>query len=162
MMNRQKDNNDVSVSMLYGTVPGRILLKIILNTNMDKLAVYYLRSVLSRSYIKRFAEKNGIELKEEELKQFHTYRDFFLREKDYSVDMESTHLISPCDSWLSAFKIDDDSSFSIKGSVYRLCDLIGDRKLAEKYRGGDCLIFRLCASDYRHYCYIDDCFQRGL
>lgn len=157
---RKTDNNDTSVSMLYGTIPGRILLKIILNTNMDKLAVCFLRSVLSRPYIKRFADKNGIEIKEDELKQFRTYRDFFLREKSYSVDMESTHLISPCDSWLSAFRIDDDSAFSIKGSVYRLCDLIGDSELAKRYRGGDCLIFRLCASDYHHYCYIDDCFQK--
>ena len=28
--------------------------------------------------------------------------------------------------------------------------------MAKNCRGGVCLVFRLCASDYHHYCYIDD------
>ena len=34
-----------------------------------------------------------------------------------------------------------------------------DRALANNYKGGTCLVFRLCASDYHHYCYIDDGYQ---
>ncbi len=185
--------NDKSVSYLYGTASGRAVLKILMKAHLDKLAVGYLRSALSRPVIKSFARKNGIVLTEDQLRGFRTYRDFFLRDKTggIHIDMEPTHLISPCDSWLSVFKVQEDSTFEIKGSHYRLEDLFGSdlepsgrgaagaaalhpgsadsdpatdgspaagsfADLAGRFSGGDCLIFRLCASDYHHYCYIDD------
>ncbi|MBR0356248.1 MAG: phosphatidylserine decarboxylase [Clostridia bacterium] len=152
--------NDGSVCFLYGTVLGRGLLKIVQGLHLDRLAVWYLRSRLSKSYIARFAAKNGIALSREELSKFPTYRDFFLRERALvPVDGTPGHLISPCDGWLSAYSIAPDSTFAIKGSRYRVRDLLGDGALAENYEGGTCLVFRLCASDYHHYCYIDDGYQ---
>ena len=38
-------------------------------------------------------------------------------------------------------------------------DLLEDSVLAKNYKGGECLVFRLCASDYHHYCYIDNGYQ---
>ena len=152
--------NDGSVCFLYGTVLGRGLLKIVQGLHLDRLAVWYLRSRLSKSYIARFAAKNGIALSQEELSKFPTYRDFFLRERaPVPVDGTPGHLISPCDGWLSAYSVAPDSTFAIKGSRYRVRDLLGDGALAENYEGGTCLVFRLCASDYHHYCYIDDGYQ---
>ena len=152
--------NDGSVCFLYGTVLGRGLLKIVQGLHLDRLAVWYLRSRLSKSYIARFAAKNGIALSREELSKFPTYRDFFLRERALvPVDGTPGHLISPCDGWLSAYSVAPDSTFAIKGSRYRVRDLLGDGALAENYEGGTCLVFRLCASDYHHYCYIDDGYQ---
>ena len=152
--------NDGSVHFLYGTVLGRGLLKIVQGLHLDRLAVWYLRSRLSKPYIARFAAKNGIALSREELSKFPTYRDFFLRERALvPVDGTPGHLISPCDGWLSAYSIAPDSTFAIKGSRYRVRDLLGDGALAENYEGGTCLVFRLCASDYHHYCYIDDGYQ---
>ena len=152
--------NDGSVCFLYGTVLGRGLLKIVQGLHLDRLAVWYLRSRLSKPYIARFAAKNDIALSREELSKFPTYRDFFLRERALvPVDGTPGHLISPCDGWLSAYSIAPDSTFAIKGSRYRVRDLLGDGALAENYEGGTCLVFRLCASDYHHYCYIDDGYQ---
>ncbi|MBQ6146490.1 MAG: phosphatidylserine decarboxylase [Clostridia bacterium] len=152
--------NDGSVCFLYGTVLGRGLLKIVQGLHLDRLAVWYLRSRLSKPYIARFAAKNGIALSREELSKFPTYRDFFLRERALvPVDGTPGHLISPCDGWLSAYSVAPDSTFAIKGSRYRVRDLLGDGALAENYEGGTCLVFRLCASDYHHYCYIDDGYQ---
>ena len=71
------------------------------------------------------------------------------------MDERVGHLISPCDGFLSAYEIRPDSSFVIKGSRYGVRDLIGDEALAKRYEGGTCLVLRLCASDYHHYCYID-------
>ena len=154
--------NNSSIRFLYGTAPGRLVLKLLLKGHLDKPAVSFLRSGLSRPMIKNFARKNDISLTPDELRSFHTYRDFFLRDRDgITLDMEPSHLISPCDSWLSAFKIREDSSFTIKGSRYRLQDFIrcdDPEELIRRYEGGDCLVFRLCASDYHHYCYIDDCY----
>ena len=152
-----RPENDGSVRFLYGTALGRGLLKTIQALHMDRLAVWFLRSGLSQPYIARFAKKNHIPISKEELKAFSTYRDFFLRERDVRpVDTDPGHLISPCDGWLSAYGIQPDSSFAIKNSLYRVKDLLGDDALARNYQGGTCLIFRLCASDYHHYCYIDD------
>ena len=152
-----RPENDGSVRFLYGTVLGRGLLKTIQALHMDRLAVWFLRSGLSRPYMARFAKKNQIPISKEELKAFPTYRDFFLREREpHPVDTDPGHLISPCDGWLSAYGIQPDSSFAIKNSLYRVKDLLGDDALAKNYEGGTCLVFRLCASDYHHYCYIDD------
>ena len=152
-----RPENDGSVRFLYGTVLGRGLLKTIQALHMDRLAVWFLRSGLSRPYMAQFAKKNQIPISKEELKAFPTYRDFFLREREpHPVDTDPGHLISPCDGWLSAYGIQPDSSFAIKNSLYRVKDLLGDDALAKNYEGGTCLVFRLCASDYHHYCYIDD------
>ena len=153
----QMPENDGSVRFLYGTALGRGLLKTIQTLHMDRLAVWFLRSRLSRPYMVRFAEQHHIPISKEELKRFPTYRDFFLRERDARpMDTNPDHLISPCDGWLSAYGIQPDSSFAIKHSRYRVKDLLEDEALANNYEGGTCLVFRLCASDYHHYCYIDD------
>ena len=99
-------------------------------------------------------------MQEFERKKYNTFQEFFAREKkEMEIDQNPTHLISPCDGWLSIFPIREDSSFFIKGSHYQLQDFIQDKELSKEFHGGSCLIFRLCASDYHHYCYIDDGFQ---
>ncbi len=149
----QTPENDGAVRFLYGTVLGRVLLKLLLGLHLDRLAVWFLRSRLSRAYAVRFAQKHRIPL----VKPYPTYREFFLRDREpLAFDESPDHLISPCDGFLSAFSVTDGCSFAIKGSRYRVADLLNDPALAERYRGGLCLVFRLCASDYHHYCYIDD------
>ncbi len=152
--------NDGAVRFLYGTALGRGLLKVVQGLHLDRVAVWYLRSRLSKLYIVKFARKNNISLSEEALHSFPTYRDFFLRGRaSLPLDREPSHLISPSDGWLSAYSVSKDSSFAIKGSRYKVRDLLGDEALARNYEGGLCLVFRLCASDYHHYCYIDDGVQ---
>lgn len=148
------------VRFLYGTPVGRYLLMIVQRSHADRLMVAFLRSSCSRHVIGWYARRHGILLEEGQRKDFGSFRDFFVRRRsDVMVDMEPSHLVSPCDGWLSAYPVREDSSFAIKGSHYRLEDLLQDRELARKFHGGDCLIFRLCASDYHHYCYIDDGYQ---
>lgn len=148
------------VRFLYGTVPGRLLLKSIHATHADRLAVAFLRSPLSRPMIRSFARRSGIALTEAQRRSFRTYRDLFLRTREPAdFDAAPAHLISPCDGWLSAYPIREDSSFAIKSSRYSLHDLLQDAGLAARYVGGECLVFRLCPADYHHYCYIDDAFQ---
>ncbi len=154
-------NTSKSVSFLYGTVFGRCILKAIMCLHLDYIAVWFLRSrfskVLNNGYIKR----NNISVTEEEKASFRSFRDLFARTRiTDSIDMTPHHLISPCDSWLSVFKIDSESRFSIKNSHYALKDFLQDEELAKNYIEGDCLIFRLCASDYHHYHYIDSGYQK--
>ena len=149
-------NRSGAVSFLYSTVAGRLLLKLIMGLRLDKPAVFFLRSPLSKPVIAPFARKNNIALTQEQLASFHSFRDFFVRSDGArEFDIAPGHLISPCDGWLSAFPIDGGSSFAIKNSHYRIDDFLQDEALARKFTGGSCLIFRLCVNDYHHYCYID-------
>jgi len=71
------------------------------------------------------------------------------------IDRMPSHFISPCDSKLTVYKIGKSSVFRIKGSRYRVSDLIQNDFLAKRYEGGYCMIFRLEVDDYHRYCYID-------
>lgn len=145
------------VRFLYGTVPGRALLDYVQRTRAERAFVRFLHSPLSRALIPCFAGVNHIPEDEWRGRHYDSYRDFFVRVRhDRAVDMTGSHLVSPCDGWLSVFSISADSSFSIKHSRYRVADFLSDAALAERYQGGVCMVFRLCASDYHRYCYIDD------
>ena len=152
--------SSAAVRFLYGTGPGRCLLRLLQKGRADRLMVAFLRSRLSRPVIGWYVRRHGLRIGREQLRSYRSFRDFFARpRRNRLTDMEPTHLISPCDGWLSAFPVEEDSSFLIKGSRYALGDLLGDAELAARYRGGDCLIYRLCAADHHRYYYIDDGYQ---
>ena len=69
--------------------------------------------------------------------------------------MNPYHLIAPCDSKLTAYQITENAEFTIKNTVYSMESLTRSKKLAEKYRGGYLLLFRLTVDDYHRYCYVD-------
>lgn len=103
-------------------------------------------------------------MSEFEGQKYLSFNDFFTRKKEITFDSEQNHLISPCDSLLSVYKITADSKFHIKGFDYTLADLFGaetdsDLDLIETFKDGMCLVFRLCATDYHRYSYIDNGFQ---
>lgn len=154
------NNTSKLVRFLYGTRLGRFFLKIIMRLHLDRFAARFLCSACSRPFIGWYIRRNKISVTRDEKNAFRSFRDFFVRTKaPAALDDVPGHLISPCDGWLSSFPIDRDSCFAIKNSVYRLNDFLQDEALARNYLGGTCLIFRLCASDYHHYCYIDDGYQ---
>ncbi len=155
-----KKENDAVICFLYGTAIGRGMLKLIQKLHVDRLIVRFLRSPRSRAFTAWYVKRNHIPLSQEDLRQYASFRDFFVREKESEyADLAPDHLISPCDGWLSVYPISESSSFAIKHSRYYIRDLIGDENLAKNYHGGTCLIFRLCASDCHHYFYFDDGFQ---
>ena len=153
-------SNSKSVNFMYKTAFGRFLLKVTMKLHLDRIAIWYLRSVFSKRMAARFIKKNNIDVSHWGDNPFRTYRDFFVRKREENqFDPTPDHLISPCDGLLSAFPIDEDSCFDIKSSHYRIKDFLQDEELAEKFLGGTCLVLRLCVTDYHHYCYIDDCYQ---
>ncbi len=150
--------NTTAVRFFYGTYLGRALLRCVMRTHADRIAVMYLRSRASKPFIRWYAKRNGVAL--ERGWSYGSFHEFFNRSRrGLGVDITPEHLISPCDGWLSAVSIREDSSFSVKGKQYRLGDLLRDAELAKSFHGGDCLIIRLTPTDYHHYCYIDDGVQ---
>ena len=153
-------NTSGSMQFFYGTVPGRFFLKIIMKLHIDRYGARFLWTKYSKPLARWYVKQNGIAISKAELESFGSFRDMFVRTREpVPVDSVPNHLISPCDGWLSVFEIDEHSCFSIKNSHYRIQDFLQDGSLAKNYQGGVCMVFRLCASDYHHYCYIDDGYQ---
>lgn len=144
---------------LYGCVLGRVLLKTLTAPAISRAAGRFMDSRASRPLIKPFIRRSGIDTSQYIMYDFRSYNDFFTRvikPEKRPVDHEASHLISPCDSKLTVHKIEGDSVFRIKGSRYRVKDLLQNEPLARQFCGGYCLIFRLEVDDYHRYCYIDN------
>lgn len=145
----------VLLRLLYRTVPGRFVLKLLVQPWVSSLAGKLLSSPLSRPMIQPYIKKHHIPISGYEGAPYRSFNDFFVRRR-IQQKIEGEGLISPCDGLLSAYKIDSKSRFRVKGSEYTLSDLLDDQELAEEYQGGVCLIFRLTPRHYHRYCYIDD------
>ena len=63
---------------------------------------------------------------------------------------------APSDSKLTVYKIDNENEFIIKNKKYTIKTILRDEKLAEEYKNGYFLVFRLSVDDYHRYAYIDN------
>lgn len=148
-----------SQSFLYNHFFGRVFLKLLVRPFISKIGGIYMNSALSKKRIKKFIKTNNIDMSQFEKCDYKNYNQFFSRKilsESRIIDRDKNSFISPCDSKLSVFRIEDNSVFKIKDSYYRIEDIIQDSKLAKEYVGGYCLIFRLTVDDYHRYCYVDD------
>ena len=155
----QNESQDRWLKFLYRSMAGRICLKVLTRPVVSRIVGCYMNSIFSTGMITSFVRNNGIDLSEYEKKRYTSYNDFFTRKIKTGKRLfnpDSRAFISPCDSKLSVFKIDDRSMFSIKNSYYRIKDLIPGSSYVNEFQGGYCMIFRLTVDDYHRYCYIDE------
>ena len=148
------------LGVLYGTVPGRAALKLLTKPIVSYMAGFALEHPLSTVAIPPFVLTKHIRMDDYAETGYRSFNAFFTRPVKPSarpVDRTPEALISPCDAKLTVVPIDDDTHFTVKGADYSLAAFLGCKKLAAKYRGGQCLIFRLTPDDYHRYCYPDDC-----
>lgn len=141
-----------SLKFLYNTIFGRFLLKIATLPFVARLCAIYMNSRLSNIRIKRFIKNNNIDMREYSEKNYTSFNDFFTRKIKEGMRDISDGLISVCDSSLSVYKIDNDSCFEIKNSIYTMEELIREEKNNYEYA----LVFRLGVNDYHHYIFPDD------
>ena len=157
---------------LYKTVFGRIILKGLVNPNISKAAGAFLDSPLSRFIIKPFIKHNHIDMSDFEVSDYKCFNDFFVRQVKEGVrplDNEPSSLIAPCDGFLSITDITDlGVVIPIKQSRYTIEELLESRELAEEFKGGKCLVYRLAVDNYHRYCYFDsgikgaNCYIKGV
>lgn len=144
--------------VLYRTIPGRFLLKLLVHPGVSRLAGWILSAPISKCFVRPYIKKYGIPMSGYVEREYSSFNDFFTRRR-LPQQIEGEGLISPCDGLLSAYRIDKSSRFRVKETEYSLGDLLKDGELAEEYQGGVCLIFRLTPRHYHRYCYIDDGYQ---
>lgn len=161
---QKNDSQQTLLNMLYGSVLGRAALKPLTAPFLSELAGKFCDSPASQFMIVPFIKNAGIDMSEYEPAAYRSYNDFFtrkIRKECRPADMDPEHLISPCDSKLSIYKINQKSVFSIKNSFYSVESMLKCSKLTEKYSGGYCMIFRLEVDDYHRYIYIDSGRKSG-
>lgn len=154
-----EDTQDKTLAFLYGTGIGRMIVSILIKPRVSKTAGAVMDSKLSCIAIKPFLKRSHINMEEYEERKFCSFNDFFtrkIRDGARPIDMEPSHLISPCDCKLSVYPITQDAKFRIKGMDYTMESLLRDKTLAQQFEGGTFLLFRLTVGDYHRYSYVDD------
>lgn len=158
------DGQDRFLEWMYGTRPGRLLVKLMIRPGVSRAAGWLLDRRVSALAVRPFIRKNHICMDDFEQRRFRSFNDFFTRRVlpgKRPVDDAPAHLIAPCDSKLTVYAIRPDSRFWIKGTEYTLEGLLQSRELAERFLGGTLLLFRLTVGDYHRYTYIDSGFVGG-
>lgn len=144
---------------MYGSVFGRMVLKVLTLPFISIIGGKLMDSCLSRIAISSFIKNNHIDMSQYEEKKYKSYNDFFTRkikEEARPVIKNDIDLIAPADSKISYYKIDDNTHFMIKNTLYSIEELLNNHLLANKYKDGICLVCRLAVDDYHHYHFIDD------
>ena len=157
-----KDNK--SLIFLYRTIPGRFILKIMTFPGLSELIGRFMDSRASGFLIDGFIKKNDIDLSQYRDEPYPSFNSFFTRHIKKGlrpIDNDPDHLIAPCDGLLSAYHIEDGLIIPIKQSEYSVADLVKDPRVADMYRDGICLVFRLCVDHYHRYCYPADAKKSG-
>lgn len=155
----EKEKDSILLKLLYNNLIGRFILKLLTRKWFSNLGAKYMNSKFSRRKIKKFINKNNIDMSEYEEVQYSSFNDFFIRkikrDKRKISDLKNDFL-SPADARLLVYQIDENTSASIKNSIYTIDELIKDKTLADIYKEGYCLVYRLCVNDYHRYSFIDD------
>ena len=154
----QSQKESAALRFLYGTVMGRLVLKLLCMRWISRLCGLFLDSPVSKPLIRPFVRRHGIDLSEYAGEPYKSFNAFFTREIKEDrrpVAAEPSALIAPCDGLLSAYRVTGDAVIPVKQSRYTVSSLLGGGSEAERYQNGICLVFRLCVNHYHRYCYID-------
>ena len=153
---QKPDAQERFLRWLYTSAPGRALLPLITRPFITKLGGAVMNSALSKRAIPGFIRNNNIDMSDFEERPYRSYNDFFTRKilpGKRPICADENTLISPCDALLSAYAIEHNARFQIKGSRYTLPELLRNAALSKRYTGGTLLLFRLTVRDYHRYCY---------
>lgn len=156
---KENSMQDRFLRVLYGHVFGRMLLRPLVLPGVSRLLGKIMDSKASCALIPHFIQKHSIQMEDYIPKKYCSFNDFFKRELKYGariVEKNADLFISPCDSRLSVYQINDRNVFSIKQTKYTAASLLKNKRLAKSYAGGYIWIFRLCVEDYHRYIYVAD------
>jgi len=124
---------------------------------MGRFAAIALPGPLQRAEIRLFARVVGVDLAEmrDEIDAFASLQEFFtraLRAGARPLAGDERCLVAPCDgAWGESGRIESGTLMQVKGSSYRLADLLGDDARAEAFEGGCYATFYLSPRDYHRF-----------
>lgn len=158
-----EEEQSKALIFLYNTIVGRLLLKILTQRWVSKVVACIMNSKLSKCSIKGYIKKHNINIEKCENKEYKSFNDFFSRKLKEINDVSKDHkFISTANSKISYYNITNDLLLKVKNSIYSIEELIQDKELANEYKDGICLIYRLSPSNYHRYIFCDDGRQKLL
>ena len=154
---KHRSDKKKPLSILYNTKCGRIALRGFINPRASDLMGRFMNTQASSKLVGGFVKKTGIDMSLYEKKKYKSYNEFFTRKLSSPPEFSSvpSAFCSPCEGFVTAFKIHDNSIFEIKETNYSIADLLFSKTLAESYKGGTCVIFRLAVHNYHRYSFFD-------
>lgn len=153
--NRKSGQSSI-VSWLYGSRPGRMLLRVLVSPWFSKAGGKLLQTRVSALAVSPFVRSNGIDLSECRKQKFQSFNDFFVRKLQIGkrpVEQERRAWVSPCDARLTVYPVSMSGRFAVKGTPYTAAELLKNEKLAKRYDGGWLWLYRLSVDDYHRYIY---------
>lgn len=145
------------LDFLYHSFIGQKMMPFVTSKKVSSLMGHFYDSKFSKKLISSFISKNKIDMTLYKEKNYQSFNDFFTREKkQVSFPKDNQSFYAPCDAYLSAYPIDEKSIFKVKGLSYSLEELLQNRGMALKYKGGLLYVFRLIPTHYHRYHYFDD------
>ncbi len=154
------DNSEKGLSFLYNSKVGRLILKpLVANKFISNFVGWVLDRKISCVGIKPFVRKNNIKIDDYEKKRYDSFNDFFIRKikpEKREIIMDEDVFISPCDSKLIAYKINEKTIFNVKNTAYDVFSLTNNKKISKEFKNGYALVFRLSPADYHRYYFVDD------
>jgi phosphatidylserine decarboxylase len=107
-------------------------------------------ALLNRLFVKVYAIK--MDEAERDIGTYNSLQSLFTRKLKPGarpINSKRNTLVSPVDGVLSAFgKMTDTSTFPVKGQIYQLADLLGDRENRASYQGGYFIVIYLSPGHY--------------
>lgn len=151
-----EDTHDNLLRILYGTVHGRILLKLIFARPwFSKLQALYKKSFLSKKDIVPYIKKHSIDMKPYRGTDYCSFNDFFIRKRIIRNTSACDQLNAVADSKLLYYPINDNMELHIKDSIYTMQEIIA-RPIPKEFEKGFCLVYRLGLEDYHRYVFPDN------
>lgn len=154
-----EEKSPKGANFLYKNFFGRIILKVANKRFISKIVGRHLDKNKSVKYIDNFIKDNNIDMSDYPKVEYNSFNEFFsrkIKEGKRVFSGSKKDFCSPSDSKLIVYKIDENKEFIIKDKTYTLESILRDKKLANEYKNGYFLIFRLSVDDYHRYAYIDN------
>ncbi|MFA6527371.1 MAG: phosphatidylserine decarboxylase [Candidatus Babeliales bacterium] len=142
------------LTFLYGSHVGRVLRFFIARKWFNHLVGLYQDSKLSYRAIEPFIQRHNINMDDFVVPSggYTSFNQFFIRSLKPGarvIDANQYSVIAPADSRVLVIpRLQERTSFSIKGTRCTLDGLFADRMMASLYNYGTCMIFRLSPADY--------------
>lgn len=142
---------------LYTSALGKIVRPCITHRFTNKLYGWFQKAHWSKYKIAPFIKRHAIDMEqfEQPPQGYQSFNEFFIRKLkpgQRTIDQDPRSFASPADSKLFVIpQLRPDAHFFVKGVVCNLELFLCDKQLADEYRNGTLLCFRLAPYDYHRF-----------
>ena len=138
-------HNPVGEATLW-TIAKRKIVTSLYGDQMEKPA--------SADKIVPFIEEYDVDITIAQKQNFKSFNDFFIRQlkpEARPIVSDSLAVASPADGKILAYENVSNSDFYVKGFRFNVDSFLDNTELAQKYKDGSMIVFRLAPPDYHRY-----------